>query len=105
MKQALVARGDQEAGFTHPFREICFTAERILHIVSESLELLEHVVDVVLVGGLVADDAAEEVWGVAERLVVHHQGASDHHLGLYASGDLERTNCEYITMAVCNSFS
>ena len=83
------------AGFTHIFREICLTAERILHIVSESLELLEHVVDVVLVGGLVADDAAEEVGAVAERLIVHHQGAADHHLGLYASGDLEGTNCEY----------
>lgn len=71
--------------------EIC-TAEYVLHILSESLELLEHVVDVVLVGGLVADDAAEEVWSVAERLVVHHQGPSDHHLGLYASGNLRRKN-------------
>ena len=77
--------------------EIC-TAEYVLHILSESLELLEHVVDVVLVGGLVADDAAEEVGAVAERLVVHHQGASDHHLGLYASSDLRGKSCRSIRM-------
>ena len=62
----------------------------ILHVLSESLKLFEHVIDVVLVGGLVADDAAEEVGPVAERLVVHHEGATDHHLGLYASGHLGR---------------
>ena len=74
-----------------------------LHVLPQPLELLEHVVDVVLVGGLVADDAAEEVGSVAERLVVHHQGAANHHLGLYAGGDLRRWEKWRISRVQCGA--
>ena len=74
-----------------------------LHVFAQPLELLEHVVDVVLVGGLVADDAAEEVGAVAERLVVHHQGAANHHLGLYAGGDLRRRGKWRISSVPCRT--
>ena len=52
------------------------------------MEFLQHVVYVILCGGLVADDAAEEVGAVTEWLVIHHQGTTNHHLGFYARGNL-----------------
>ena len=56
---------------------------------SETVEGLQHKVDVDLLHRLVGDDAAEEVGELAERLVADHDGALGHHLGLYFGRHLE----------------
>ena len=60
-----------------------------LEIVSETVEGLQHKVDVDLLHRLVGDDAAEEVGELAERLVADHDGALGHHLGLDFGRHLE----------------
>ena len=51
----------------------------ILQIVAESVELLEHEVDVLLGLGLVGDDGPEEVGELAQGLVTDHHAARLHH--------------------------
>jgi len=63
-----------------------------LEIVSETVDGVEHEVDVALLNGLVRDDAPEEVGVLAQRLVADHDRALGHHQGLDLGGHLVVSN-------------
>ena len=59
---------------------------------TETVDGVEHEVDVDLLDRLIGDDAAEEVGELAEGLVADHDRPLGHHPGLDLGRDLEQIN-------------
>ena len=77
----------------------------VLQIVSKSVELLEHKVDILLGLGLVGDDGPEEVGQLAQRLVADHHAAGLHHATLEQETELSNRKQNYDAKLLANSIT